>query len=66
MKDTREELIRQVKLCGASLIQNAESIVGSEEFLCDLCIRIDLEINNGIPTINIDKTFTPEGLNTTS
>lgn len=59
-EDPREEGIRQIKEIGKSLILNAESIVGTEKYLCSICIRA--EINPGtIPEIDISRTFFPEG-----
>lgn len=58
-ENPREEGIRQIKEIGESLILNAESIVGTEKYLCSLCIRT--EINPGtVPKIEISRTFFPE------
>lgn len=58
-ENTREEGIRQVQSIGESLIQNAESIVGTEKYICNVCIRV--EINPGtVPKIEISRTFFPE------
>lgn len=59
-EDPREEGIRQIKEIGESLILNAESIVGTEKYLCNVCIRIKIEPGT-IPGIDISRTFLPEG-----
>lgn len=56
----REEGIRQIKEIGESLILNAESIVGTEKYLCNVCIRVNIEPGD-IPKIDISRTFFPEG-----
>lgn len=54
-----DELVRKVREAGESLIKNAESIVGSEEYLTSLYISIDFSPNE-IPTISINRDFIPE------
>lgn len=55
----RENGIRQIKEIGESLILNAESIIGTEKYICNVCIRV--EINPGtVPKIEISRTFFPE------
>lgn len=56
----REKGIRQIKEIGESLILNAESIVGTEKYLCNVCIRVEINPSN-IPKIDISRTFFPEG-----
>lgn len=56
----REELVQNVKDCGQALIDNAESIVGNEEFMTSLSVWCD--INSGdFPEINVDRHFIPDG-----
>lgn len=59
-EDPREEGIRQIKEIGESLILNAESIVGTEKYLCNICIRAEIAPGT-IPKIDISRTFFPEG-----
>lgn len=42
------------------MILNAESIVGTEKYLCNVCIRVKIEPGT-IPEIDISRTFFPEG-----
>ena len=59
----RAEIIRWVKLCGASIVENAESIVGKETKLVGVTITIHLDFDfDNVPYINIDRDFVPEGL----
>lgn len=60
MEEKRDELIRQLKLCGASIVENAESIIGTEERLVGVTVTIDFG-DQIIPTINVDREFVPEG-----
>lgn len=56
---TKEDITDQVKACAESIITNAESIVGTEQFMTDLTITI--YINRGeLPRVNVDRNFLPE------
>lgn len=59
-ENPRENGIRQIKEIGESLILNAESIVGTEKYLCSICIRAEISPGT-IPEIDISRTFLPEG-----
>lgn len=56
---SRDDLIRQVRSIGESLIKNAESIVGTEEFLQGVYIQAEIS-TDGMPSINISRSFLPE------
>ena len=43
MEEKRAELIRQLKLCGASIVENAESIVSTEKRLTDVGAKKEFE-----------------------
>ena len=55
----REELVRQIREAGESLIKNAESIAGTEKLLDGLNITIYFELDEA-PVIHISKDFIPE------
>lgn len=57
----RDKWIEYLKMCGESIIKNAESIVGTEAKLMDVTVSIRLN-HAEIPTINIDRNFAPEEL----
>lgn len=60
-QDPREKLIRKVKAIGQSLIDNAESIVGTEKYLTNLSISCyPCPLDNEVPDIRISKSFVPE------
>ena len=60
-QDHREKLIRKIKAIGQSLIDNAESIVGTEKYLTSLTISCyPFPTNDEIPDIRIRKSFVPE------
>ena len=55
----REDSIRNVRYIGESLIKNAESIVGTEDYVRR--IKIQAYIERGlIPHIEVSKEFLPE------
>ncbi len=53
-------LIQQIKDCGQSVINNAESIVGNYDYQTDLSIHITIPMRGAMPEINVDTTFIPE------
>lgn len=55
----REERIQQIKDCGQSIIDNAESIYGNYDFPQGLKIIVSLEMNE-VPKITTVKSFIPE------
>ena len=58
-----QNLINQVRCAGQSLINNAESMVGTEELLTDFSISINFSVsadNAYIPTIDISKSIIPD------
>lgn len=62
-QDHREKLIRKVKALGQSLIDNAESIVGTEKYLSSLIISCyPCPLDNEVPDIRVNKSFVPETL----
>lgn len=60
-QDNREKLIRKIKATGQSLIDNAESIVGTEKYLSSLTICCyPCPLDNEVPDIRVSKSFVPE------
>lgn len=62
-EEVRENVINQVRCAGQSLINNAESMVGTEELLTDFNISIKFSVsadNAYVPTIDISKSIIPD------
>lgn len=57
---TKEDLIKNIKYCGQSLIDNAEKIA-SYKYLSDISIRCYPAEDGCAPRINIDTDIIPEG-----
>ena len=58
---SRDELIQQIKNCGQSIIDNAESILGDERYFMRLNVSFDiLRLKVEVPNIEIKREFTPE------
>lgn len=56
-----EKTVTELKMCAETIIKNARSIVGDEEYQGEL--RVIITINdNKVPTINIDRDIYPEKL----
>lgn len=57
----RDKLIRKIQQIGESLIKNAESIVGNEEFISSLIINCyPCVVGDELSEIRISKSFIPE------
>lgn len=53
---SRDELIQQIKNCGQSIIDNAESILGDERYFMRLNVSFDiLRLKAEVPSIEIKK-----------
>lgn len=57
---TREDIIQNIKDCGQSLIDNAETIVGDYKFFRDVTITCYANERDESPYISIDTSFVPE------
>ena len=58
---SRNELIDQIKHCGQSIIDTAESILGNERSFESITIIFDINRNrNWMPDIQIQRRFIPE------
>ena len=56
---TREERIQQIKYCGQSIIDNAESIYGNFEYPASLEIVVSMPIKE-FPIITVKRDFNSE------
>ena len=58
---TYEELLNQIKHCGQSIIDNAESILGNERYFTSVTVTFDVFRNvNFMPEIEVKRRFIPE------
>ena len=58
---SRNELIDQIKHCGQSIIDNAESILGNERYFESITVIFDINRDrNLMPDIQIQRRFIPE------
>lgn len=58
---TREDFVKQVKVCGQSIIDNAESIYNNFRFSTE-GVKIMIEISSMcVPEITVVNKFMPEG-----
>lgn len=56
----REELIRNIKDCGQSLIDNAEKIANGYKYHADLTITCYPTMRDECPSIVVETKFIPE------
>lgn len=61
MTFSHEERLKQIKQAGQSIIDNAESILGTESYRNDLIITVKL-LCHQVPEIIVKRTFIPEGV----
>lgn len=58
---TRKEMVEQIKACGQSIIDNADSILGDERYFLKLTVAFDIyRAIDIVPTIEINRSFSPE------
>ena len=58
---SRNELIEQIKHCGQSIIDNAESILGNERYFESITVIFDINRDrNWKPNIQIQRRIIPE------
>ena len=61
MKTKNDERLEQIRQVGESIISNAESILGHEDFRSDLIIHATFHPGE-LPTIIVERHFIPEGV----
>lgn len=59
-EQSKDELIRQIRYIGESLIKNADSIVGNEKYIFGISISANVSIKDNVPSIHVEKDFLPE------
>lgn len=59
-EEIHEELIRQVREVGESLVKNAKGYVGDDKFLTGLEIHIEFDICDYFPEITLTRRSAPE------
>ena len=60
---TREDLVKEIKDCGQSIIDNAESILGNERYLIKVAVQFVVQRNSdSMATIVTSKEFIPEAV----
>lgn len=58
--DYKEQIIQNIKDCGQSLIDNAETIVGDYKYTRGFMINCFVDATNEAPYISVDVDFYPE------
>ena len=61
LKTNNEVRLKQIRQVGQSIIDNAESILGSEPYRTDLIITATFHPRE-LPTITVERHFIPEGV----
>lgn len=56
----RDDYVRSIRAIGETLIKNAESIVGSEQYLKSISISTSIDPFSMPPSICVDREFYPE------
>lgn len=60
IKNTRDEWIRQIREACESISKNAESIVGTEQYLMGLDVTVNVNSNEELPEITVKRRFLPD------
>ena len=58
--DRKEEMIERLKDCGQYIIDNAEAIIGDEQYLKDLYVTCNFYDNRKAPYITVNKDVIPD------
>ena len=58
---TTVDIVKIIKHCGQSIIDNAESIAGDYDHQTDLTVTIRLSMEDKMPVIETCSQFIPEG-----
>ena len=59
MEQKKQELVRRIQEIGESLIKNAESIVGNEQYVKSINIYADISTTKDL-SVEVTKEFWPE------
>lgn len=59
-KNRREEIIERIKACGQYIVDNAESILGTEKYITDLYVTCNFYDRSEAPYVSITKDVVPD------
>ena len=59
-KNRREEMIERIKACGQYIVDNAESILGTEKYITDLYVTCNFYDRSEAPYVSITKDVVPD------
>lgn len=59
-KNRREEMIERIKACGQYIVDNAESILGTEKYITDLHVTCNFYDRSEVPYVSITKDVVPD------
>jgi hypothetical protein len=59
-KNRREEMIERIKACGQYIVDNAESILGTEKYITDLHVTCNFYDRSEAPYVSITKDVVPD------
>ena len=59
-KNRREEMIEKIKACGQYIVDNAESILGTEKYITDLYVTCNFYDRSEAPYVSITKGVVPD------
>lgn len=59
-KNRREEMIERIKACGQYIVDNAESILGTEKYITDLYVTCNFYDRSEAPYVSIAKDVVPD------
>lgn len=65
VKDTkqsiRNELIQRIKYCGQYIVDNAETILGEDEYIANLYLICNFFDRSEAPYVTVNKDIIPDG-----
>lgn len=56
----RNELIQRIKYCGQYIVNNAETILGEEKYIANLCLTCNFFDRSEAPYVTVNKDIIPD------
>lgn len=59
-KNRRKEMIERIKACGQYIVDNADSILGTEKYITNLYVTCNFYDRSEVPYVSITRDVAPD------
>ena len=59
MNKNREEMIKRIKECGQYIVDNAEKILGDDDYIKDIYLTCNFFDRSEVPYVSVNKDIIP-------